>query len=144
MLGGAVVAAVDLELAEQRLDIGEVLGTAATRRDRQPHRLHGAVEVAVQLAEVRDPRVGGERGLEVDEALERTLGARVLAELDLGVGDYRVRPDQVGGEQVRAAAELEPGLEVVAGKGQRPAPTVATGSPGSPSSAVWYARSARE
>src|SRR5439155_25358091 len=89
-------APVELEVSEQGLDVGQVLGGGAAGAHRQSHRLHGPVEVAVQLAEIGDARVGGEGGLAVDERLQRAVGVAVAAQLDVRVHQDRVR---VGGQR---------------------------------------------
>ena len=60
----------ELEVAEQHLHVGHVLGRAAGR-GRQPHRLDRAGEVARQLAVVGRARVGGQARLGVEQPLDR-------------------------------------------------------------------------
>ena len=54
-----LVPAAPLQLAEQRSDVRAVLGRGSAGVDGQPHRLHGAVEVAVELAQVGGAGVAG-------------------------------------------------------------------------------------
>ena len=108
----AVPPAAPLELAEQRAHVGVVLRRGAAGGDGEPHRLRGAVEVAVQLAQVGDPRVAGEVRLAVDHRLQLALGLVVAAELD-----QRVDADRRAGVP-GAAAELQRAGEVVAGERQ--------------------------
>ena len=75
-LGGADPAAGELQVAQQRVDVGAVLGRPAAGGDGEAHRLHGAGQVAVELADVGDARERGEVGLEVDHALQDALGLR--------------------------------------------------------------------
>ena len=86
--GAAPPAAVELEVAEERLDVGGAL-RPASRRDREPHRGTAPLDVAVQLAEVGHARVRGEARLQVHEPLDRPRRRGVAAELDLRVGDHR-------------------------------------------------------
>ena len=99
--------ALELEVAEQRLDVGDVLRRAAAGADGAAHRRRGAREVAVQLAQVRHARVRRERRLEVDEVLQLALRDRVAAELDVRVDEDRVRRERAGmrgGGRARRAA----------------------------------------
>src|SRR6185503_21044040 len=102
--------------AEQRLDVGDVLGRTAAGGDRQAHRVERAGQVAVQLAQVGDARVGGQVGLQVDHALQRARGGAVAAELDLGVDDDAERAGQAGGDAVGREPVAEAAEEVVAGE----------------------------
>ena len=108
-----------LEVAVQHLDGGDVLRRAGAGRDGEPHRVRGAREVAVQLAQVGDPRVGGQPGPPVGEALQRALGGAVPAELDERVDEQRVGLERAGGEGPRAAGQAQRPAEVMARRGQR-------------------------
>ena len=94
--GRAEVAAGELEVAEQRLHVGRVLGRPAAGRDGELHRGNRAAQVAVQLAEVGDARVGREIGAAVDHLLQRAAGRAVAAELDERVDEDAVRLRDVG------------------------------------------------
>ena len=112
-------AAGELEVAQQRLHVGEVLARAAAGRDGARHRVGGPGEVAVQLAEVRHAGVRRQRGLAVDQLLERPLGLVVAAELDERVDQDRERGDRVRRERAGAFGELQRAGEVVAAGGER-------------------------
>ena len=88
----------------------------------------------MQLAEVGDPRVGGEVRLQPHHALERSRRGGVAAELDLAVDDRGVGRDQVGLEPVGALAEREALARSRGGRAPgSPAPVVASGSRGATS-----------
>jgi hypothetical protein len=61
---------LELEIAEQRLDVGDVLGRAAARRHGPLHGRERAGEISVQLAEVGDARVRGQVRLERHHRVE--------------------------------------------------------------------------
>ena len=100
---GLHAAALQLEVAQQHLDVGHVLGRAAGG-DRQPHRLDRPRQVAGQLAVVRRARVRREPRLGVDQPLDQALRVAVAAELDRGVGDHGQRPCQLGRDRRGAPA----------------------------------------
>ena len=71
VLGGGVAALSARSLPSSALDVGLALGAPAPGGDREAHRLQRAVEVAVELAEVGDPRVGREVRLQADHPVQR-------------------------------------------------------------------------
>jgi hypothetical protein len=116
--GGVDLPDLQLEAAEQRAHVGVLLGDGAAGGDRRAHRAQSARQVAVQLAEVGDARVGGEIGLAIDHLLQRAAGLVVAAELDERVDERAERlvdhrrggPRPLGVGQARAevvARELE-------------------------------------
>src|SRR5262249_6065346 len=87
---------------------------------RQAHRRQRAPQVAVQLPEVGDARVGRELRLRVHVALQRPLRRAVAAELDLGIGDHAVVPSDTWIDPARSLTEFEPRAEVVTSEGEGP------------------------
>ena len=67
----------------------------------------------MQLAQVGDPRVAGQRRLGVDHALQRALGRAEAAELDERVDQRGIRRQQPRPRRACAPRELEPAAEVV-------------------------------
>ena len=82
------------------------------------HGQTGAVEVAVQLAQVRQAGECGAAGSEGEQVGEVALGFVVAAELDAGVDEDGQRVGVVGHLLVRAAAVLASLREVVEGQGE--------------------------
>ena len=78
----------------------------------------GAVEVAVQLAQVRQAGERGAAGPAGEQVGEVVLGFVVAAELDAGVDEDGQRVGVVGHLLVRAAAVLASLREVVEGEGE--------------------------
>ena len=76
----------------------------------------------MQLPVVGDARVRAQVRLQVDHPLERALGGRVAAELDLGVGDLGIRAHALGNPPARLGAEAELLAEVVAQARERGGP----------------------
>ena len=73
-----------------------------------------AGDIAVQLAGIRDARIGAEVGAEVDHALERIDGLLVLPQLDLRVADDPVGIGFLRAERLGLLAPFERGAELVA------------------------------
>ena len=73
----------------------------------------------MELAEVRHAGVRRQRGLAVDELLERALGLAVAAQLDERVDQDRVRGDRVGLERAGPLGEPQRAAEVVPSGGER-------------------------
>lgn len=103
-----------LQVAEQRLDVGDVLRHLPARRDGQCHCLQRATKVAVQLAVVGDACVGGEVGTHVDHLLQRSACRLITAELDLRVDEHRVGAGELRRDAVRRKSDAQCGAEVVA------------------------------
>ena len=110
--GRGEIAALELEVTEERLDVGDILGLVSAGGHGVLHGGEGAGQVAVQLAQVGHARVGGEVRLEVDHALERPGGGAVAAELDLGVDNHAVWAHDLTREPVRRHAPCERRPEV--------------------------------
>ena len=110
--------ALELEVAQERLHVGAILGDVATGRDSSLRRCGRACEVTVQLAPVGHARVRGQVRLGVDPLLERAVGLTVAAQLDQAVDDDCVRSNDVGRQQARLRAKRERGAEVVAREGE--------------------------
>jgi hypothetical protein len=118
---GADAAAAQLEVPEQRGDVGDVLRGARPGGDGEAHRLGRAGQVAVQLADVRGACVGAERRLHVEHVLQGR-GCRVVApELDVRVDEDRVGLRAVRGGAARGLAVAQRGAEVVPREGERAA-----------------------
>ena len=77
--------------ASQRRDVGQVEGAARAGGFGQRECLERAVDVAVQLADVRKARVGGQARPEREQLLDRARRVVVVAELDVGVDEDRER-----------------------------------------------------
>ena len=114
-------AATELEVAQQRLHIGDVLRRGAAGRNRESHRARRAAEVALELTQVRDAGVCGEVGAAVGHLLQGDRGLVVAAELHERVDEHpeglvhprRERPgaarvDQRAGEVVSGELERRP------------------------------------
>ena len=78
----------------------------------------GTGNVAEELARVRDPRVGGQRGLGVHHRLERVERILVAAQLQLGITDHAVDVRVVRIDLTGTGAQAQGSGEVMTGGGQ--------------------------
>ena len=95
-VGGAEVAAAELEVAEQRGDGRAVEGDPVGGGVGGAHRASRTDGVTVQLPDVREPGVGGQAGVTVEELLEGRRRVVVVPELHLRVDGHRERVGVVG------------------------------------------------
>ena len=72
----------------------------------------------MQLAEVGHARVGGERGLAIDERLKRAVGGAVAAQLHVRVHQHRVGVGGQGSGAMGGQPVAQTGPEVMARQGQ--------------------------
>src|SRR5215207_2389705 len=103
-----------LDAAEQRMHRGRALARRSAGVDRAPHRGGRAGEVAVQLAQVGDAGVAGQRRLGVDHPLQHALGGAEAAELDERVDERRIRCERARPRRASAPREPQRATEVVA------------------------------
>ena len=93
--GGLRVAGGDQQVAEQRIDEGDVLGREARRRGSLLHRAQRDVELAMQLRDVRDAGERREVGPDREHLGGRRVGVVVAPELDERIDDDRPRRGKV-------------------------------------------------
>ena len=113
-LGRGQASRPQVQVADQRLDIGPVGGRVAAGGGRLDHGRDRPGGVAEQLAGVGDPGQAALGRLAVDHRLGGDDGRLVAAQLDLGVEDDPEGVGQVGVGLGRPGAPGERGLEVVA------------------------------
>ena len=117
----------ELEVAQQRSDVGDVLVCLAAGRQRPFQCIARSGQIAVQLTKVGDARVGVEVGPEIDHALQRPAGGVVAPQLDVGVDDHGEGLDDLGCQLARAQAVAQRSAEVVTGEAQHAARGVRPG-----------------
>ena len=80
----------DEQVADEGGDVGRVLGGQTRRRRGLLHRLQRPGEIAVELADVRQPGERGEVRGEGDHPVDLGRGLRVAPELDEGIDEHAV------------------------------------------------------
>ena len=115
-LGRGEVAPAEAQQPELDLGEGPVGAAEGARADGQGHQPDRALPVALQLARVGGPAVGGQVGAQLHAALHGGEALGVAPELDLGVGRDRHGRDPPGGGGQAAPRPGEGLGEAVAGQ----------------------------